>query len=401
MANQGNRISLKIKVTKPTQVEAILLDDHQTLTVTCQSSDPLQRPPVLPQPTSYQFTCTLFAPVMFNPKTHVTSHQSYIHLALTKLDDGHVKKDNNNDDEDAQAWPRLTKQQIKTPKIQVDWDNTDLPELQQEQEEQEKKLKMKEEYLQSKQRTHELETLLKQHRQDGYGFLKEMKNMYLVAFNAMNAFFWFLVFSIIMIGISRHDYNIHAYAPEVWHECGHFVRVLQTIAVLEVIHGAVGIVPGGVFGALALHLGRNMVLFGPVALLPDVEAIRSSWPIVIIFIGWSFAEMIRYTYYALNVLQCAPYFLKWLRYTVPLIVFPFVAYIEAYVEYLALPYFKERQLMSTQPLPNSWNFTIYGYGVLFFWMSVHILSAPFLFVYMVGTRSKQVSRKDDAAKKSA
>ncbi len=158
----------------------------------------------------------------------------------------------------------------------------------------------------------------------------------------------------------------------------------------------------GLLGAIALHAGRDMVLFGAMQAV-DAPEVRQSPFLLVIFIGWSTTEIVRYAFYALNVQQVCPYVVKWMRYTFPLLVFPFVSYTEVYVEYLALPFVRERRLMSSPPMPNALNFEVHGSAILMVAMAAHALATPMLFAYLLQNRIKALgpSKEDKAAAAAA
>lgn len=177
------------------------------------------------------------------------------------------------------------------------------------------------------------------------------------------------------------------------YQAGHFMMILQILSCLEIIHNAIGLVPGGLLGAVALHAGRDMLLFGVLASIEHVH-VRESPAVVVIFLGWASTETIRYAFYATNVQGMCPYLLKWARYTVPLFVFPVVSYVEVYVEYLSLPIIRELGSafwLTTVPMPNAWNFAADGASVLMGCMALHALATPVLFSYLLGQRAKQFS----------
>jgi len=75
-------------------------------------------------------------------------------------------------------------------------------------------------------------------------------------------------------------------------------------------------------------------------------------------IAWSSTEVIRYTFYAFNLVGMNPYVLLWLRYTTFYILYPVGASSEAFLTFATLP-------KSSSGWFNGWNSTDYVRLVLF------------------------------------
>jgi very-long-chain (3R)-3-hydroxyacyl-CoA dehydratase len=57
---------------------------------------------------------------------------------------------------------------------------------------------------------------------------------------------------------------------------------------------------------------RIFIVWGIIPLFPD--SIQDSYAYPIMLLAWSVTEVIRYSFYAWNILDEVPYFLLWLRY---------------------------------------------------------------------------------------
>lgn len=79
---------------------------------------------------------------------------------------------------------------------------------------------------------------------------------------------------------------------------------------LQVMHAATGIVPSGVLITLFQVASRVMLVCG--VLLPTPTG-PASPGLPLALIAWSIAEVIRYLYYALNLLGTVPHLLLWCR----------------------------------------------------------------------------------------
>lgn len=79
--------------------------------------------------------------------------------------------------------------------------------------------------------------------------------------------------------------------------------------------------------------------------------VRSNPLYTSMILAWSTTEVIRYSYYACNLLGSEPYFLLYLRYTTFYVLYPLGASSEAFLIYATLP--------SSSPLPG-WQSWLHG-----------------------------------------
>ena len=112
--------------------------------------------------------------------------------------------------------------------------------------------------------------------------------------------------------------------PGHFHETAEFVRYVQTLALLELVHSAtgwppsiyilmiVGLVRAPIVTTLLQVFSRIFLVWGIIPLCPN--SIRDSNVYPIMLLAWSITEVIRYSFYAWNMLDEVPYLLLWLRY---------------------------------------------------------------------------------------
>jgi very-long-chain (3R)-3-hydroxyacyl-CoA dehydratase len=102
-----------------------------------------------------------------------------------------------------------------------------------------------------------------------------------------------------------------------------YVTYVQTAAVLELIHSAVGILlfPSGLSQGLVRSpllttagqvFSRLFLTWGICMSFPDSVRMSLAYPVMLS--AWSSTEIIRYSFYAWNILDEVPYPLLWLRY---------------------------------------------------------------------------------------
>uniref|UniRef100_A0A2P2KLJ8 Very-long-chain (3R)-3-hydroxyacyl-CoA dehydratase n=3 Tax=Rhizophora mucronata TaxID=61149 RepID=A0A2P2KLJ8_RHIMU len=120
--------------------------------------------------------------------------------------------------------------------------------------------------------------------------------------------------------------------------------LLQIIGFLEVIHGALGIVPTGVLLPFMQWGGRTHFVLAIVRKITEVQKLPS---VFITFVAWSLAEVIRYPHYALLCIGRCPSWLTYLRYTAFIMLYP-VGLVpgEMWLMYEALPFVKKKNLYS-------------------------------------------------------
>ncbi|KAE8683349.1 nodulin-26 family protein [Hibiscus syriacus] len=165
--------------------------------------------------------------------------------------------------------------------------------------------------------------------------MAQLLKLYLFAYNSLQAFGWTIsLFRILTSFIATNSVN-GAYAS-----AGDLICLLQTCAFLEVVHGAIGIVPSGVLFPLMQWSGRTHFLLAIVCRIPEV---------------------IRYSHYALNIFGGCPSWLTYLRYTTFIVLYPMgLAPGEMWLMYQALQFIKEKNL--------------YGISLLIFPLAIMILS---------------------------
>ncbi|XVF20123.1 hypothetical protein REPUB_Repub11eG0171200 [Reevesia pubescens] len=193
--------------------------------------------------------------------------------------------------------------------------------------------------------------------------------LYLFAYNSLQAFGWTISLFRILISFIATDSVNGAYAS-----AGDLICLLQTCAFLEVVHGAMGIVPSGVLFPLMQWSGRTHFLLAIVRRIDEVQEFPA---VFITFFAWSLTEVIRYSQYALNVFGSCPSWLTYLRYTSFIVLYPMgLAPGEMWLMYQAHPFIKEKNLYGDffASLPFSYyNFlTVFLLIYPFLWLKLYL-----------------------------
>ncbi|XP_074295116.1 uncharacterized protein LOC141622982 [Silene latifolia] len=166
--------------------------------------------------------------------------------------------------------------------------------------------------------------------------MRGLSNLYLFIYNSAQAIGWAVAFYRIIVGfLATKSFN-GAYASS-----GDLVCLLQKVAFLEVIHGALGIVPSGVLLPLLQWGGKSHYLL---AIIRNINEVQESPSIFTTFFGWCIGEFVRYSYYSLYCIGNCPCWSTFIRYTAFIPIYPSGLAGEMWLMYCALPYIKNKDL---------------------------------------------------------
>ncbi|KAG9128812.1 hypothetical protein Leryth_009555 [Lithospermum erythrorhizon] len=180
--------------------------------------------------------------------------------------------------------------------------------------------------------------------------MPQFRKLYLLSYNALQAFGWAVALYRILSNFISSNSLSGAY-----HSAGELICLLQTVAFLEVLHGAIGIVPSGVLIPLMQWGGRTHFLLAIVRRINEVHELPS---VFITFVAWSLSDVIRYLHYASNCIGSPPHWITYLRYTAFVILYPIgVGPGEMWLMYQALPIIKKKELYAGLPF-SYYNFIV-------------------------------------------
>ncbi|KAF5749739.1 very-long-chain (3R)-3-hydroxyacyl-CoA dehydratase PASTICCINO 2A [Tripterygium wilfordii] len=163
----------------------------------------------------------------------------------------------------------------------------------------------------------------------------------------------------------------------------------QTAAVLEIIHGLVGLVRSPVTATLPQIGSRLYVTWGILWSFPQVQ---THFFVSSLVISWSITEIIRYSFFGMKeALGFAPSWLLWLRYSSFLLMYITGISSEVGLIYLALPYMKESGKYSLR-MPNKWNFSFDYFYFAFLVLGIYVPGSPHLYGYMLGQRKRALAK---------
>ncbi|KIP05594.1 hypothetical protein PHLGIDRAFT_119693 [Phlebiopsis gigantea 11061_1 CR5-6] len=216
---------------------------------------------------------------------------------------------------------------------------------------------------------------------------------YLVAFNTLSAIGWFFVlagtvfhlvdgaaapgrFSATLAGVlglgGAAGFEQHVPAALVplvrraattYAAVGRRTTLVQTLAVLEVVHSLLGWVRSPLATVSMQVASRLFVVWGINHFFPSTHVHPAYASMVL---SWSLTEVIRYEFYACTLLGAEPFPLLWLRYTTFYVLYPTGASSEAALIFSTLPPFSDLA---------AWGLTDIARGALFciWWPSLYVL----------------------------
>ncbi|KAJ2771602.1 hypothetical protein IWQ57_002143 [Coemansia nantahalensis] len=141
--------------------------------------------------------------------------------------------------------------------------------------------------------------------------------LYLVAYNAASFAGWAYVLAQTAAHLAEHGGSLNGLfgrigLPLIW---------VQTGAALEVVHALTGLVRSGAFTVLMQVYSRLLLVWGALYLF-DYPEVRASYALVLMVVAWSVTECVRYSHYALTLLDINLSALVYLRYTLFYVLYP-------------------------------------------------------------------------------
>lgn len=138
---------------------------------------------------------------------------------------------------------------------------------------------------------------------------------YLVVYNLASAAGWAYVLYICFVA-----YYAGNSATELWEKLNGPLTIVQTGALMEVVHALIGVVPSPVFTVAMQVSSRILLVWGITR--PYVDA-QAHWSLYQMCISWGLVEVPRYLFYVRAQFSGEmPYALFWLRYSLFMVLYP-------------------------------------------------------------------------------
>uniref|UniRef100_A0A8C5WLD2 Very-long-chain (3R)-3-hydroxyacyl-CoA dehydratase n=1 Tax=Leptobrachium leishanense TaxID=445787 RepID=A0A8C5WLD2_9ANUR len=162
------------------------------------------------------------------------------------------------------------------------------------------------------------------------------------------------------------------------------LKLFQTFASFELVHCALGLVRTSV---LVTGVQVSSRIFMVWLITNTIRQIQDEESVILFLVVWTVTEITRYSYYTFNLLNHLPYFIKWARYNLFIVLYPLGVAGELLTIYAALPYARRSGMYSLR-LPNKYNISFDYYYSLFIVMCSYIPLFPQLYFHMLRQRRK-------------
>jgi len=153
------------------------------------------------------------------------------------------------------------------------------------------------------------------------------KIQYLILYNFISALLWLVIFGRVLLLVPLVGFG------RVYNGVGRFAKWTQTIAILEVVHAATGLVRAPVRTTVMQVASRFLLVWGVVDNFPSLA---KSTAYSTMLIAWSVTEVIRYSFFVLTLSGYSPGFIGWLRYNTFFVLYPLGISSECVLVYKAI-----------------------------------------------------------------
>lgn len=139
--------------------------------------------------------------------------------------------------------------------------------------------------------------------------------LYLVVYNLASAAGWAYV-----LYLCFNSYAAGESASELWVKLNDPLTIVQTGALMEIVHSLVGFVPSPVFTVAMQVSSRILLVWG---ITRPYIAAQNHWSLYQMAISWGLVEVPRYLFYVrAQFAGEMPYLLFWLRYSLFMVLYP-------------------------------------------------------------------------------
>lgn len=219
---------------------------------------------------------------------------------------------------------------------------------------------------------------------------------YLFAYNALQVLGWAYILYQLVNYYFLQDAKFRA-SLTLWDYTAWTVIIFQNAAFVEILNAAFGLVKSNPVLTLFQVFSRMMVVVGVVMATPTAK-VSPGLPIALF--AWSVTEIIRYGYYALNIINVVPHFVVFLRYTTFIALYPIGVTGELLCFWWAQSYARDNKVWTVE-MPNDWNSTFSYFAFLWIIMLLYIPLFPQLYLHMFAQRKKILGGAASSSKKNA
>ncbi|KAL8860008.1 MAG: hypothetical protein Q9178_003557 [Gyalolechia marmorata] len=191
---------------------------------------------------------------------------------------------------------------------------------------------------------------------------------YLTAYNAICALLWLSVFGRVVLLLPIMG------VENVYEAAGDFTKWTQTVAILEILHSAFGLVRSPLPTTILQVASRILLVWAVVHQFPAATSTSPFYSSMLL--AWSATEVVRYSYFVLNLRGSVPGFLTWLRYNMFYVLYPVGITSEAVLVWKA-----------SEAAGEPWKWV--GWGIL----GLYVPGSYVLYTYMIAQRRKVMKGK--------
>ncbi|KAI8506133.1 hypothetical protein Bbelb_164860 [Branchiostoma belcheri] len=217
---------------------------------------------------------------------------------------------------------------------------------------------------------------------------------WLILYNIVLTAGWLAVMYVYILHVLNNSSSPEVYSG-LYDSVEVVLKVFQSLALLEIIHAALGIVPSNVLLTAFQVFSRVFLVWG--VMHPFKEA-QTSLGASLCIAAWTITEIIRYSFYTFALLNMKPYILQWCRYTFFIVLYPIGVTGELLAIYSSLAPAAEQKAFSLE-MPNPLNVSFYYHYFLVGVMFTYIPIFPQLYFHMVRQRRKVIGGVTKVAKK--
>nr|AFK47347.1 unknown [Lotus japonicus] len=215
------------------------------------------------------------------------------------------------------------------------------------------------------------------------GFLSLLRRLYLTLYNWTVFFGWVQVLYLVLKTLKESGHE-HVYSA-----AEKPLILAQTAAVLEILHGSVGLVRSPITATLPQISSRLFLVWGILWSFPET---RTHVLVSSLLISWSITEIIRYLFFGFKeAFGFAPSWLLWLRYSTFLVLYPTGISSEVGLIYIVLPFIKASEKYCIR-MPNTWNSSFDYFYAAIVSLGIYVPGSPHMYRYMLAQRKKALSK---------
>ncbi|TMW69511.1 hypothetical protein Poli38472_001667 [Pythium oligandrum] len=219
---------------------------------------------------------------------------------------------------------------------------------------------------------------------------KALLNLYLLAYNAVSAAGWAFVLYLAATTVwasYEQGKDVEAIARATWNAVEWPLKIVQTMAAMEIIHAALGFVRSPL-GSTLIQVSSRLWLVWAINELCPISRYQIGFPLMVL--SWGLVEVPRYSFYALNLYNLVPSFLFFLRYHLFMVLYPSGVAGEVLCLISALPYL-QTGVYAIQ-MPNAHNVAISLYTVVLMSIVTYIPGLPVMYGHMLTQRNRAYSK---------